>query len=352
MATSKKSRFALYGPIKDEPFLKEWILYYKKLGVDLFIILDDYSKTTVKNCFDELNIKNYEIIIHDKSNWDYDKMCRNFKDSYTRTKVFEDHILPICKKHNIDYLMHFDADEFLYLNKFENIQEMVNHYEPFDELNINWLIYYDECKKEIKNNSLIKSSSTSGKYLNFYTKSITKVDSILSGWHAHNTTLKKESIRKNILNDEIKNNYVCGTVFKTNEYNEFHFSYEEAPVFIAHYVFKSIKMYVEKKFINIDGNFNAYFNFNDETLLETKKKLVNYNKENKNDLIEYIYFLRKKNKDEVEKLEQKHEFFKKYKKNYLKYLTFYGCDLKNKLPNGEDYYKKNTLLIDNYNISY
>ena len=191
MATSKKSRFAIYSPIKDEPFLKEWILYYNKLGVDLFIILDDYSKIPVKTCFDELNLKNYEIIIHDKPNWDYDKMRRNFKGSYTRTKVFDDHILSICKKHNIDYLMHFDADEFLYLNKFENIQEMVNHYKPFDELNINWLIFYDECKKEIKNNSLIKSSSTSGKYLNFYTKSITKIDSILSGWHSHNTRLKK-----------------------------------------------------------------------------------------------------------------------------------------------------------------
>ena len=64
----------------------------------------------------------------------------------------------------------------------------------FYELNINWLIFNDNCLKENKTNSLIKSSNKSGKYLNVYTKSITKVSSIITGRNAHNCTIKEKSV--------------------------------------------------------------------------------------------------------------------------------------------------------------
>ena len=51
------SKWAVVSPVKDEIRLKEWILYYTKLQVDLFIIIDDYSTIPVKTYFDELNIK-------------------------------------------------------------------------------------------------------------------------------------------------------------------------------------------------------------------------------------------------------------------------------------------------------
>ena len=47
-------KLAIYSPVKDEIRLKEWITYYKKLGIDLFIIMDDYSKISPKTYFEEL----------------------------------------------------------------------------------------------------------------------------------------------------------------------------------------------------------------------------------------------------------------------------------------------------------
>ena len=129
----KKYKLAIYSPVKDETRLKEWILYYKKLEINLFIILDDFSKISPKVYFEELNMTNYVIVKGDKPNWDYETLKRNVVGSYVRTKVFDDYIIPICKKHNIDYLLQFDSDEFLYLNIFKNIQEMLHYYQPFDE---------------------------------------------------------------------------------------------------------------------------------------------------------------------------------------------------------------------------
>ena len=176
----KKYKLAIYSPVKDETRLKEWIFYYKKLEIDLFIILHDLSKISPKVYFKELNITNYVIIKKDKPNWDYKTLKRNVIRSYSRTTIFDDHIITLCKEHNIDYLLQFDSDEFLYLNKFKTIQEMLNHYQPFDELNINWLVFSDNCLKKNETNSLIKSSNKSGRYLNIYTKSITKVSSIIT----------------------------------------------------------------------------------------------------------------------------------------------------------------------------
>lgn len=341
----KKYKLALYSPIKNEIRLKEWILYYEKLKIDLFIILDDFSEISPKTYFEELNMNNYEIIKKDKPYWDPITLTLKEVGFYMNKKIFDDHIIPLCKKHNIDYLLHFDSDEFLYLNKFKNIQEMLNHYQPFDELNINWLIFSDMCLKENKTNSLIKSSNESGKYLNGYTKSITKVSSIITGRNAHNCLIKKNSVIKNILNEIIPTVEYCSV-------NLGNFLYKEAPIFIAHYIFKDITNYVEKKLCADGGNFNSIFNNkynsdpNNQRILKKKQDLIKYHITHKNDLIDYIYSLRKKKEININKLENKHKVFQKNKENYKRYYTFYGHDFENKLPNGEGYYIKNKLLIN------
>ena len=361
-----KFKLALYSPVKNEKRLKEWIIYYKNLEIDLFIIKDDFSEISPKVYFEELNITNYEIIEGCEPYWNSITLRSSVK-SYARTKIFDDHIIPLCKKHNIDYLLQFDSDEFLYLNYFKNIQEMLNHYQPFDELNINWLIFYDNCLKENKTNSLIKSSNLSGKYLNRYTKSITKVSSIITGRNAHNCLIKKNSVIKNIWNQIIPSlENKCGFFKKKNSvikniWNQIipslenkcgffkNFSYNKAPIFIAHYVFKDIKNYVERKLCADDGNFNLIFNKyydSDPKTIEEKQKLIKYHKENKNDLIDYIYYLRNGDVMNIKKQEDKHKLFEKNKEFYKRYYTSYGHDFENKLPNKEYYYTENILLIN------
>ena len=63
-------------------------------------------------------------------------------------------------------------------------------------------------------------------------------------------------------------------------------------------------------------------------------------------MIDYIYYLKNKDEINIKKLENKHKVFQKNKENYKRYYTSYGHDFENKLPNGEDYYTKNKLLIN------
>jgi hypothetical protein len=332
----KNYKLAIYAPIKDELTLKEWILYYTKLNIDLFIIRDNNSAIPVITYFNELNIKNVEIL------WDDYEVSNG---DWERVNIINEHILPICKKYNIDYLINIDADEFLYLNHFENIQQMMNFYQPFDELNINWLIFSDNNQKEANPDSLIKYSNMSGKYLCFYTKSITKVSSIITGLNAHNMRIYDNSIIKNIFNKIISSlGKRCGTDMKNRNYND-------APIFMAHYVYKGISQYVEKKLCTNGGNLNSIFsnkwvNLKPCDISSQQKKLFDYHKEHKNDLIEYIYSLKTTNNELINELENKHPFFEENKKYYKRYYTWNGHDLYNKMPNGENYYTINNKLLE------
>ena len=134
-----------FSTIKNEYRFKEWILYYKKMGIEYFIIYDDYSENNIEDYFNELKIKNYYIYKHNNPILEKEKL-NNI--SYARTDFIKEKLINICNKNNIDYLMMFDADEFLYLNKFNNLQQMIKYYEPLDILHINWLIFHKNIKKK------------------------------------------------------------------------------------------------------------------------------------------------------------------------------------------------------------
>ena len=205
-------------------------------------------------------------------------------------------------------------------------------------LNINWLIFHDKCLKENKTNSLIKSSNKSSNNLAGLVKCINKVDSIITGKDSHNVILKKNAVMKNIFNEILPNTErnrqnvgLKNMSFILNDTPQFN----KTPIFIAHYVYKDITNYVEKKLITYEGNFNSIFskwNFTDPDNLEIRKEkqaLIKYHTEHKNDLIDYIYSLRNKDETNIKKLENKHKLFEMNKKSYLNYYSIYGINCTN-----------------------
>lgn len=307
-------RWAVVTPVKDELRLKEWILYYKKLQVDMFIIFDDYSKIPVKTYFEELNINNYEIIIPDKPH-----ICM-------RGNAIKNNVLPVCKKHKIDYILYIDADEFLYLNNFHNIQDVIKFYHPFDELRINWLLFNHNGIKINKTNSLVNAFTSSQQYINKYIKSLIKVSSIITGCNAHHCKLIEPYIAKDIFNNIIANPKPgCGVQFNFDDINKIH--YKNCPLFIAHYVYKCISSFVEKKCCKNDGNFNSIFTTTDDNF-EYNNQIKEFHKNNKDDVVDYIYLILKCNKtkeelDTIQKLNDKHYLLKKFNDVYKCYYCVY-----------------------------
>ena len=129
------SRTGVYVNVKNEKRIIEFIQYYIKIGIEYFIILDDDSDSDVNEILVAVNINRdiYSII--------YTNGRRFLHGIYNSKELWNNELIPLLKHHAIDYVLYVDADELLYPGKFGNMSNLLKHYEPFDSLKINMLLF-------------------------------------------------------------------------------------------------------------------------------------------------------------------------------------------------------------------
>ena len=143
---------------------------------------------------------------------------------------------------------------------------------------------------------------------------------LVNGINAHTFLLKKNSIQKNIKNKIIPS-LTANCMYKIN------LKYKEANLYLAHYIFKDVTNFIERKLSYNDGNFKNLFrdilNYKKgKELLKKKKEIIDFHKNNKEIIINYIFDLNEKKN--ILDYEKKLPELKIYKKYYLNYYKGYG----------------------------
>jgi hypothetical protein len=224
--------------VKDEIRIIEFINYYLKIGIDYFIIMDDDSKQDTKELLLQNNInKNIFTVL-------YTNKRRFLFGIYNSYEYWKNELLPILYQQKIDYILYIDADEFLFINKFQTIDELINEYQPFDQLKINWLLFGSNHLFENNSKSIIQPFIKSNDYLNSFVKCLTKVSSIhievekefISNSHFIN--IQKNGIVKNIFNQIVEKNSMEEVI---------HIHYKNAPIYLAHYMIQDSTTYIHRK---------------------------------------------------------------------------------------------------------
>lgn len=98
--------------VKDEHNLDEWIRYHLLLGFDHILIWDDYSQPPVQHSDAKITI----LRQHSKKN-----------DYMTDSAAF-------AKRHHYDWIMHLDADEYLYLGVNVRLNDFMRSYADHDKM--------------------------------------------------------------------------------------------------------------------------------------------------------------------------------------------------------------------------
>ena len=163
----------LYVNVKNEKRIIEFIKYYIKIGIDYFIILDDNSTVDIN----EILINNY--IQQDIYDVIYTGNRRFLHGIYNSAELWDNEIIPLLHKNLIDYVLYVDADEFLYLGKLKNMNELINYYIPFDSLKINVLHFGSNNLIENNTDSIIIQFNKSALNLSPYVKCLTKVTFVI-----------------------------------------------------------------------------------------------------------------------------------------------------------------------------
>lgn len=268
----------IYVRNKDEANIIEFMEHYYSLGFEYIIMLDDHSKVHPSCVIGDKFAEKYKIIQVEKT------IIDNYKtstDYLYDNAIFSTYILPELKKH-MDYCLYIDMDEYLVLNKFKNINEVIEFYQPFDQFKINWLFFGNNGIKKCEDLSKLKPLFTkSAKKMNIMVKSLVKVNSIISNTDSHSFFIN--GINKNLLNKI--------TDVSSFEVEISNALFKDVPLYIAHYITQDTYSFVKRRF----GRYIFQYADHVKSIEHTKhdvierEKLVNYINDNMNDIVDYVH---------------------------------------------------------------
>lgn len=253
----------IYVRCRDEDNIIEFMKHYYNIGFDYIFFLDHNSKIPISKIIGNMFNQNTFYILR------YDGKINNLHIP----QFFNTNILPIIKK-NMDYCFYIDMDEYLVLKNFSNIKNVILHYQPFDMLKINWLLFGNNNIKKTNNNLTLKDKYTSSSNVfNIHVKSLVKVSSINGNNNPHFFLLNdKKCIIKNVFNNLSPEDSFDKEIMTYN--------INDINIYLAHYFTQDTKTFILRKFGRITGNvliFNLDNNEHFIKMINTNiDKIVNY----------------------------------------------------------------------------
>jgi hypothetical protein len=118
----------LFTNARDEPKIAEWIAHHLLLGFDKIHVFDHKSVTPISNTIGSL--------INDKRV----SITRVEMDGPIKLELMT-RAVQTSQKNNASWMLYLDADEFLLLNNFNNIKELLNAFNFADAIGVNWLMF-------------------------------------------------------------------------------------------------------------------------------------------------------------------------------------------------------------------
>jgi hypothetical protein len=234
----------LFTNARDESNILEWIQHHLKLGFDYIYIFDHKSVVPIYNILKTIHTHSYDLSkVH---------VFRLEKD------IIKINLMKIALhfsiKHNFNWMLYLDCDEFLVLNQTNNIQSFLTKYNNYDQVAMNWLMFGSNYR-----NNLLKPTES---IIQSYTRSDDKLDKHIK------CILNLQKAKYNKIKIVNPHYYLFGnmrlsvdTLFHRLNSSEpyFHYtteSYETIPAFIAHYSNQSYQNYLNRK-INLPRDDNG-----------------------------------------------------------------------------------------------
>jgi hypothetical protein len=266
---------SLFARVKNEYNVNEWMLYHYDIGFEHIYLYDDYDceSPSVKTQIMDIIDKNKYTIINKLNN---DKNIPHHL--FLNSNIFYETIIDIIKTNNTTtYLLHSDIDEYFVLNKFKTIQQMIEYYEPFDHLYINWVIFGNSHIKIIESTeTLLDKFTMSGVGFRTFGKSIVKIENVKTSSSPHYMIMKKNSIYKDIWNNQFTD--IKDSTYTINKHsNSTILNGYEDKCYIAHFMNQGTENFIKRRFykLNIEYRFCLFKNSNE--LYDQYMQILNHN---------------------------------------------------------------------------
>ena len=262
----KNIKICLCAIVKNEnPYLREFVEYYKKLGYNKIILYDNNEKNgeNLEEVIKDYILKDF-VQIFDFRGRKKKPQFQAFKDCYQMNSKY------------YDWLSFFDIDEFLEIDKkYKTIQDFLNDkiFQSCKSIKINWLLYKNDIslyydKKNIQERIKYPDYNSPA---NFHIKSTVRGNLTINYWkgmrNPHSSSLNYSS---------------CSSSGKNIRFNSpFNAPPDYTNAKLRHYYYKSFEEYLLKRYRGrADMTENSY----DKIRRDFYKELISQNIHNKEKL--------------------------------------------------------------------
>jgi len=223
----------LFTNARDEPNIAEWIAHHLLIGFDKIVVFDNLSKipisSLVKNNFNQ----RLEIITYNGSG--------NVKLSLMKKA------LEMSEKENHSWMLYLDADEFLNINKYDNVKSLLDNFSEADSIGVNWLMFgtsgFKVQPKGLITENFIRSQIT----LNPHIKTFVRPSAVIRATNPHFY----------IMIDSSRCYSINGTKMSMGPFNYQPLLFIKSVAYIAHYYTQSEEEHIRRKSRMLDdGSIN------------------------------------------------------------------------------------------------
>ena len=247
----------LFTNARDEKNIREWVAHHLLIGFDLIYIFDHKSKVPLSQ---ELNIFKKGIIV---------ERCE--LDGPIKMKLMMK-ASQIASGAGADWMLYLDADEFLILNAFQNVKEMLKYYLFADSIAINWLMFgTNNHKKDPESGLIIENYTRSDLMLDKHVKNFVRPSQVINAITPHYFVISEPT---RMLSINMKPMHI------SKSFNEWIIEYNKCAAFIAHYVFQSEESYINRK-INLPRDDNSMFRQMEENIHAKHNEIENLSVKNR-----------------------------------------------------------------------
>uniref|UniRef100_A0A6C0K399 Glycosyltransferase family 92 protein n=1 Tax=viral metagenome TaxID=1070528 RepID=A0A6C0K399_9ZZZZ len=225
----------LFTNARDEKNIKEWVAHHLILGFDLIYIFDHKSIIPISR--DITNFKKGVIVERCEMDGPI-KMHLMLKASKIATSA------------GADWMLYLDADEFLVLNAFQHVKQMLKYYLMADSLAINWLLFgTNNYIKDPEDGLIIENYTKSDERIDKHVKTFVRPSQVVDAVTPHYFVIVNPSRMISINMVSMSN---------SRSFNEWPIEYNKCPAFIAHYAYQSEESYIKRK-INLPRDDNNLY---------------------------------------------------------------------------------------------
>jgi hypothetical protein len=240
---NRTGKVILFTNARDELKLKEWVAHHLLLGFDFIYIFDHKSKIPLKGQFLDFNKDKFQV---------YVERCE-LDGGIKHTLITNG--ANIAKRHNFEWMLYLDADEFLVINndKITNVKQLLSHYQYADAVSCNWLLFGSNFHIKEPDGLIIDNYIRSETTLSDTLKTFIRPSQFVTP-DPHRPLIKFPNKAYHVNGRQLKND--ADNYFYKNRIN-----FEKAQVFIAHYVVQSEETYIRRK-LNLPNDDRGEFRNN------------------------------------------------------------------------------------------